>query len=82
MKRSIYLDFTIPIFLSKEESFKYSLFLKSLIKNIDKPHIYDGSQHLILGNNAIYQLNILENSGLDLSNIKFKRNIARKSLMK
>jgi len=36
MKRSIYLDFTIPIFLTKEESFKYSLFLKSLIKNIEK----------------------------------------------
>lgn len=36
MKKCIYLDFSLPVFLQKNLSSRYFSFLKSLIKNIDK----------------------------------------------
>lgn len=44
----------------------------AFINNLDKPKIFTNSKHLILGNNAIYQLNILENNVIDSANAKFK----------
>ena len=43
-----------------------------LICNINKPKNFSNGTHLILGNNAIYQLNILENSLLENNNNKFR----------
>ncbi|CAH6421439.1 DNA mismatch repair protein MutS [uncultured virus] len=46
---------------------------ENIIKNIYKPNIFQNNKHLILGNNAIYQLNILENTMLEYNkNTKFK----------
>lgn len=46
---------------------------ENLISNLDKPVIFANNLHLILGNNAIYQLNILENNTLEtFANNKFK----------
>ncbi len=45
---------------------------ESFINNLNKPTIFTNSKHLILGNNAIYQLNILENNSIDSSNNKFR----------
>lgn len=36
MKKSIYLDFTLPVFLQKDLANRYSSFLRVLIKNIEK----------------------------------------------
>ena len=35
--------------------------MKTLVDNMKKPIIFDNDKHLILENNAISQLNILEN---------------------
>lgn len=35
---------------------------ENIVKNLYKPIIFEEKKHLILGNNAIFQLNILENS--------------------
>jgi len=45
---------------------------ENFINNLDKPTLFSNSKYLVLGNNAIYQLNILENNALETSNIKFK----------
>jgi DNA mismatch repair protein MutS len=46
---------------------------ENLIKHIYKTKIYNNNQHLILGNNAIYQLNIFESSLFEgPANSKFK----------
>lgn len=43
-----------------------------LIDNITKPHIYEFTEHLILGNNAVGQLNVIDSGSLDVSNTKFR----------
>ena len=43
-----------------------------IIKNLKKPEIFCNNKHLILGNNAIMQLNILECHDLDTNKKKFK----------
>ena len=35
---------------------------ENIVKNLYKPIIFEEKKHLILGNNAIFQLNILENN--------------------
>lgn len=45
---------------------------ESFINNLDKPTVFTSANHLILGNNAIYQLNILESNSMELNNIKYK----------
>ncbi|QKF93779.1 DNA mismatch repair protein mutS/MSH [Fadolivirus algeromassiliense] len=45
---------------------------ESFINNLDKPSVFTNTNHLILGNNAIYQLNILESNSMELNNVKFK----------
>lgn len=44
---------------------------EDLIKDLSKPKIFENSDHLIVGNNAIYQLNILEGPQ-DTGNSKIK----------
>jgi DNA mismatch repair protein MutS len=44
----------------------------NIINNIYKPIIFTDNKHLILGNNAIFQLNVLENKNMDSFNKKFK----------
>jgi hypothetical protein len=39
---------------------------ENLINDLDKPKVFENEKHLIMGNNAIYQLNVLENGGLTL----------------
>ncbi len=43
-----------------------------LLKNLSYPDIYSYSKHLILGNNAIEQLNIINSNNLEYYNQKFK----------
>lgn len=43
----------------------------TLIDHIVKPTIYMYTEHLILGNNAVNQLNVIDSGGLDTSNAKF-----------
>lgn len=45
---------------------------ENLINDLNKPIIFKNDKHLILGNNAIHQLNIMENNTIDASNAKFK----------
>ena len=45
---------------------------ESFINNLNKPTIFQNSKHLILGNNAIHQLNILENNSVDMTGAKFR----------
>ena len=45
---------------------------ETFISNLDKPSIFTNNKHLILGNNAIYQLNILETNSLDCASTKFR----------
>jgi len=45
---------------------------ENLINNLDKPTIFSSDKYLILGNNAIYQLNILENNTIDYYGSKIK----------
>ncbi len=46
---------------------------ENIIKDIYKTKTFNNNQHLILGNNAVFQLNIFENSMLEtVSNTKFK----------
>ncbi|AYV76959.1 MAG: DNA mismatch repair ATPase [Barrevirus sp.] len=44
---------------------------ENLINDLDKPIIFNNDKHLILGNNAVYQLNIFENSAVDTGTSKF-----------
>ncbi|XWV24924.1 putative DNA mismatch repair protein muts-like protein [Tupanvirus deep ocean] len=43
-----------------------------LLKNLSYPEIYCYNKHLILGNNAVEQLNIIDSNNLELYNQKFK----------
>ena len=43
-----------------------------LLKNLSYPEIYIYNKHLILGNNAIEQLNVMDSNNLELYNQKFK----------
>lgn len=43
-----------------------------LLKNLSHPDIYIYNKHLILGNNAIEQLNVLDSNNLEFYNQKFK----------
>ena len=45
---------------------------ETFINNLDKPSIFSNSKHLILGNDAVFQLNILENKLLESTNTKFR----------
>ena len=45
---------------------------ENLVNSLDKPNLFTNNKHLILGNNAIFQLNLLENNSIEISNIKFK----------
>lgn len=45
---------------------------ENFINYLNKPTIFHNNKHLILGNNAIYQLNILENNSIDTQNTKYK----------
>lgn len=45
---------------------------EKIIFNLDKPEIYTETNHLIMGNNAIYQLNIVESDIYQLTNQKIK----------
>lgn len=44
----------------------------SLLKNLSWPTVYIYNKHLILGNNAIEQLNIIDSNNLELYNYKIK----------
>ncbi len=44
---------------------------ENLINDLSKPEIFEDNAHLLIGNNAIYQLNILE-SNYDVGNSKIK----------
>ncbi|AYV78915.1 MAG: DNA mismatch repair ATPase, partial [Edafosvirus sp.] len=43
-----------------------------ITKQLQKPTLYDNQHHLILGNNALFQLNILESNSYEFSNNRFK----------
>jgi len=43
-----------------------------ITKNLQKPLLFDNQHHLILGNNALFQLNILESNSYEFSNNRFK----------
>jgi len=43
-----------------------------IIYNIDKPKIFDDQNNLILGNNASYQLNVIEHNSRNTPNVKYK----------
>jgi DNA mismatch repair protein MutS len=45
---------------------------QNIINNIYKPQSYENSKHLILGNNAILQLNILKNDTLETKNKRYQ----------
>jgi DNA mismatch repair protein MutS len=45
---------------------------ENIIDNLLKPEIFNNNKHLVLGNNAIFQLNILENTTIDSFNQRFK----------
>src|SRR5207253_2105954 len=45
---------------------------KILLKNLSWPTIYLYNEHLILGNNAIEQLNIIDSNSLESYNDKYK----------
>lgn len=45
---------------------------KNIINNIYKPKCFENSKHLILGNNAILQLNILRNDALETKNKRYQ----------
>jgi DNA mismatch repair protein MutS len=45
---------------------------EKIINNIFKPEIYNENKHLTLGNNAVFQLNIIENTQLDTYNNRIK----------
>lgn len=49
-----------------------SLHNPSLLKNLSHPEIYIYDQHLILGNNAIEQLNVIDNNSLEVYNRKYR----------
>ena len=66
MEKLIYARTSLIILL--DFAYKHN---ENLINDLDKPKIFENDKHLILGNNAIYQLNILE-SGLDTGSSKFK----------
>lgn len=44
---------------------------ESFIKQLQKPIIYTCDRHLILGNDALQQLNVFENTSLDTNNVKY-----------
>ena len=43
-----------------------------IIKNLYKPIIFENNRHLILGNNAVFQLNVLDDTSVDKINRKYK----------
>lgn len=45
---------------------------ETYLYNLNKPKVFMGNEHLILGNNAIYQLNILENNCMEMNNVRYK----------
>ena len=45
---------------------------ENIIKNLHKPNFFQNSKHLVLGNNAIYQLNVLETNSIEQTNAKYK----------
>jgi DNA mismatch repair protein MutS len=45
---------------------------EKIIFNLEKPEYYSDSKHLILGNNAIFQLNIVSSDVYEYNNNKFK----------
>lgn len=46
---------------------------EKIISHIYKTKIFNNNQHLILGNNAVFQLNVFENNALEvISNTKYK----------
>ena len=45
---------------------------EKIIFNLEKPEYYSDSKHLILGNNAIFQLNIISSDIYEYNNNKFK----------
>ncbi len=45
---------------------------EKIIFNLEKPEYYSDSKHLILGNNAIFQLNIVSSDMYEYNNNKFK----------
>lgn len=45
---------------------------ENIINNLYKPIIFNNNKHLILGNNAIFQLNVINNGNNDTYNNRFK----------
>jgi DNA mismatch repair protein MutS len=45
---------------------------ENIINNLDKPKIFQNSRHLILGNNTVFQLNVLETDNFEGFNKRFK----------
>ena len=45
---------------------------ENIINNLDKPEIFQNSRHLILGNNTVFQLNVLETDNFEGFNKRFK----------
>jgi DNA mismatch repair protein MutS len=45
---------------------------KNLLNNLQKPEQFVKNKHMLLGNNAVYQLNMFENKSIDTTNVKYK----------
>lgn len=60
---------TISFILLLDFSYDHN---EKIIFNLNKPEYYSNAKHLILGNNAIYQLNIINSDMYDYNNNKFK----------
>ena len=45
---------------------------ENIIKKLHKPQIFEADNHLILGNNALFQLNVIETPNIDSGSSKFK----------
>jgi DNA mismatch repair protein MutS len=60
---------TISFILLLDFSYDHN---EKIIFNLEKPEYYSDSKHLILGNNAIFQLNIVSSDMYEYSNNKFK----------
>jgi len=67
MEKFIYA--TISFILLLDFSYEHN---EKIIFNLEKPEYYSDSKHLILGNNAIFQLNIVSSNMYEYNNNKFK----------
>ena len=64
-----FLYATISLILLLDFSYDHN---EKIIFNLEKPEYYSDAKHLVLGNNAIYQLNIVSTDMYEYNNNKFK----------